>query len=133
MSYSAVRTTLLLALALGTSATVAGCADAAAPNAVDTKIVGNPAPPFALDAVNTKGNVSMASLQGQVVIVDYARPWAWNPLRWLFQPVLARLEPFALDLWRKDLSTWTPPAWADQAKNAQRYFGGLYQKVVITR
>ena len=70
---------------------------------------------------------------GQVVIVDYAKPYAWNPLRWLFQPVLAKLEPFALDLWREDLSTWTPPAWAEQARNARRFFGGLYQKIVITR
>ncbi len=70
---------------------------------------------------------------GRVVIVDYARPYAWNPLRWLFQPVLARLEPFALDLWRRDLSAWTPPAWRDQTKRARRYFGGLYQKVVLTR
>lgn len=70
---------------------------------------------------------------GKLVIVDYARPYAWNPLRWLFQPVLARLEPFALDLWRNDLSTWTPPAWADEASRAKRYFGGLYQMVTLTR
>ncbi len=55
----------LLALCL------AGCADAATPNAVDTKIVGNPAPAFTLDGVNTKGSVSLASLEGQVVIVDF--------------------------------------------------------------
>ena len=30
-----------------------------------------PAPAFSLEAVNTKGTVSMSSLQGQVVIVDF--------------------------------------------------------------
>ncbi|MFO1117223.1 MAG: rhodoquinone biosynthesis methyltransferase RquA [Beijerinckiaceae bacterium] len=70
---------------------------------------------------------------GKLVIVDYARPYAWNPLRWLFQPVLARLEPFALDLWRNDLSAWTPPAWADEASRPKRFFGGLYQMVTLTR
>ncbi|MFZ1101479.1 MAG: hypothetical protein WAN86_01105 [Hyphomicrobiaceae bacterium] len=33
-----------------------------------------------------------------IVIVDYALPRWWNPLRYLWRPVLARLEPFALDL-----------------------------------
>jgi peroxiredoxin len=69
MSYkSALRALPLLVLAaLATSS----CTDAAAPNAVDTKVIGNPAPTFTLDAVNTKGSVSMSSLEGQVVIVDF--------------------------------------------------------------
>ena len=32
-------------------------------------------------------------------------------MRYLFQPVLAKLEPFALDLWRHDLAKWMPTAW----------------------
>ena len=46
---------------------------------------------------------------GKIVIVDYARPRWWHPLRYLWRPLLARLEPFALDLWRRDLAGWLPP------------------------
>ena len=53
------------------AAALVGCTDVASPNAVDAKVVGNPAPGFTLDAVNTKGSVSMSSLEGQVVIVDF--------------------------------------------------------------
>lgn len=70
MSYTPVRALPALFVLLGTTS-AAGCTDAAAPNAVDSKIVGNPAPAFSLAAVNTKGSVSMSSLEGQVVIVDF--------------------------------------------------------------
>jgi len=70
---------------------------------------------------------------GRIVIVDYARPAAWNPMRYLFQPVLARLEPFALDLWRHDLAKWMPKTW-ERARTVRRsYFGGLYQMITIDR
>src|SRR5262249_28491359 len=45
---------------------------------------------------------------GKVVIVDYARPRWWHPLRYLWRPLLAGLEPFALDLWRHELAEWLP-------------------------
>src|SRR6266508_3089179 len=45
---------------------------------------------------------------GRIVIVDYALPSWWNPLRYLWRPLLSRLEPFALDLWRDELSRWIP-------------------------
>ena len=41
---------------------------------------------------------------GKVVIVDYARPFWWHPLRYLLPPFLAALEPFALDLWREGVT-----------------------------
>jgi cytochrome c biogenesis protein CcmG, thiol:disulfide interchange protein DsbE len=65
-----VRLLPLLGL-LSMSIPVVACTDAATPAAVDTKIVGNPAPAFTLNAINTKGSVSMSSLGGQVVIVDF--------------------------------------------------------------
>lgn len=69
---------------------------------------------------------------GRIVIVDYALPERWNPLRYLFRPVLAALEPFALDLWKNEISDWLPPpARATLCRDA--YFGGLYQKLVLTR
>src|SRR5262249_30904493 len=70
---------------------------------------------------------------GKIVIVDYAMPHWWHPLRALWRPVLTHLEPFALDLWRQDLAEWLPePVPAERLRN-ERLFGGLYQKVVITR
>jgi ubiquinone/menaquinone biosynthesis C-methylase UbiE len=69
---------------------------------------------------------------GKVVIVDYARPYWWNPLRYLWRPVLAILEPFALDLWRDDVGAWAPPSNGTQMKS-RRLFGGLYQVVTATK
>jgi ubiquinone/menaquinone biosynthesis C-methylase UbiE len=69
---------------------------------------------------------------GRVVILDYARPHWWNPLRYLWRPVLAILEPFALDLWHDDVSAWMPPSNCARVKS-RRMFGGLYQVVTVTK
>jgi ubiquinone/menaquinone biosynthesis C-methylase UbiE len=68
---------------------------------------------------------------GKIVIVDYALPRWWHPLRYLWRPLLARLEPFALDLWRQEILAWLPPGTRTPRKRS--FFGGLYQQVVITR
>jgi ubiquinone/menaquinone biosynthesis C-methylase UbiE len=70
---------------------------------------------------------------GTLVIVDYARPGVWHPLRYLWLPVLRVLEPFARDLWRRDLAGWLPEPWSRRALNRGSFFGGLYQLVAITR
>ncbi|OGA21977.1 MAG: methyltransferase [Betaproteobacteria bacterium RIFCSPLOWO2_02_FULL_67_26] len=70
---------------------------------------------------------------GKVVFVDYHRPARGNPFRYLMQPVLTLLEPFAMDLWLNDIASWLPPAVRPAAIEKRTYFGGLYQKVVITR
>jgi ubiquinone/menaquinone biosynthesis C-methylase UbiE len=69
---------------------------------------------------------------GKIVIVDYALPRWWHPLRYLWRPLLAALEPFALDLWRHEIAHWLP-ATARTGWRKQSFFGGLYQKIVITR
>jgi len=69
---------------------------------------------------------------GKIVIVDYALPFWWHPIRYLWRPLLALLEPFALDLWRHEIAHWLPAA-ARKTWRKQSFFGGLYQKVVITR
>lgn len=56
-----------------------------------------------------------------------------HPLRPLLRLVLARLEPFALDLWRREIADWLPPDLPVRSLRKQTYFGGLYQKVTITR
>jgi ubiquinone/menaquinone biosynthesis C-methylase UbiE len=70
---------------------------------------------------------------GTVVIVDYARPRWWHPLRYLWRPVLARLEPFALDLWRRDVAQWLPAGRLAGPPRRHSFFGGLYQMLVATR
>jgi len=69
---------------------------------------------------------------GKIVIVDYALPDWWHPLRYLWRPLLAVLEPFALDLWGNEIVRWLPAAARGEWRK-QSFFGGLYQKVVITR
>ena len=69
---------------------------------------------------------------GKVVLVDYHGPGRLHPLRYVFQPVLRVLEPFAIDLWRHHISEWLPAAIRPAQIAKDTYFGGLYQKVVIT-
>jgi ubiquinone/menaquinone biosynthesis C-methylase UbiE len=67
---------------------------------------------------------------GRIVIVDYHRPHALNPLFWAMNGVLRALEPFALDLWRHEVAEWLPRPPA--ALRKRTLFGGLYQELVIT-
>jgi len=67
---------------------------------------------------------------GRIVVVDFALPHWWHPLRYLWRPLLARLEPFALDLWRQELTRWLPHGSRTRLQKVT-FFGGLYQKVVI--
>lgn len=69
---------------------------------------------------------------GKIVIVDYASPRWWHPMRYMLAPVLAFLEPFALDLWRNDIVHWLPSG-VTLAIRRKSFFGGLYQEVVIKR
>jgi ubiquinone/menaquinone biosynthesis C-methylase UbiE len=68
---------------------------------------------------------------GRVVIVDYHRPSVWNPLRYVMHPVLKWLEPFALDLWRNPIERYFPDGFEALESVTTRYFGGMYQKVVV--
>jgi len=70
---------------------------------------------------------------GKIVIVDYALPRRWHPLRYLWRPLLACLEPFALDLWRREIASWLPKGCTVGELRKESFFGGLYQKVVITQ
>ncbi len=70
---------------------------------------------------------------GKVVIVDFARPRWWHPLRYLWLPVLTRIEPFAPDLWQGGPETWLPKSPLIATIERTAYFGGMYQRVVLTR
>ncbi len=69
---------------------------------------------------------------GQLVIVDYHRPKALNPLFWLMKGVLRGLEPYALDLWEGELERWMPPDLVVAERSKRTMFRGLYQILRIT-
>jgi ubiquinone/menaquinone biosynthesis C-methylase UbiE len=70
---------------------------------------------------------------GKLVIVDYHRPAVWHPLRPLMRLVFGRLEPYAMDLWRHGVESFFPATPRPVKMDKQTYFGGLYQKLVLTR
>jgi ubiquinone/menaquinone biosynthesis C-methylase UbiE len=70
---------------------------------------------------------------GRLVVVDYHRPAAWHPARWVMGAVLRWLEPFAWDLWRHPVTHWLPADARPSAVAHDTWFGGLYQRVVFTR
>ena len=69
---------------------------------------------------------------GKIVFVDYHKPVASSPFRYLMVPILTTLEPFAMDMWRGEIQDWLPAGTKAAKVEKQTYFGGLYQKVVIT-
>ena len=69
---------------------------------------------------------------GRVVIVDYHRPHGLNPLYWPMAGVFRTLEPFALDLWRNDVTSWFPPGCRVAEMQKRTFFGGLYQLISVT-
>ncbi len=69
---------------------------------------------------------------GKVIFVDYHRPNWSNPFRYVMIPILTFLEPFALDLWRNDISGWIGKPFGSKKLRKETFFGGLYQKVVVT-
>ena len=68
---------------------------------------------------------------GRVVIVDYHRPARWHPFRPLMRFILRRFEPFAMDLWRHEVREWLPAAVEGRVRK-DTFWGGLYQRLVIT-
>jgi ubiquinone/menaquinone biosynthesis C-methylase UbiE len=70
---------------------------------------------------------------GKVIFVDYHRPHWSNPFRYIMVPILHFLEPFALDVWRKEIIDWVPKGLKPKYYHKETMFGGLYQKVVMTR
>lgn len=70
---------------------------------------------------------------GKLVIVDYHRPARFHPLRPLMHQVFKHLEPYAFDLWAHDVSHFMPAHWTPASVDHRTYFGGQYQKLVLTK
>ncbi len=69
---------------------------------------------------------------GKVIFVDYHGPKRHNPMRYVMKPILTWLEPFAMDLWREELPSFMPEGIRAEQVESEFYFGGLYQKIVLT-
>lgn len=70
---------------------------------------------------------------GKLVIVDYHRPVPLHPLRLLMTWVFRKLEPYATDLWEHEVADFLPAHAKYSVLRKRTWFGGLYQKLVITR
>ena len=70
---------------------------------------------------------------GKVVFVDYHKPHWANPFRYIMMPVFYTLEPFAFGVWKKEIIDWVPAGLRPKKIKKETLFGGLYQKVVMTR
>lgn len=70
---------------------------------------------------------------GRLVIVDYHRPRALHPLYAPMVPILRTLEPFAMDLWRNEVSQWLPVGAKIASPGKRTSFGALYQQVTIVK
>ena len=66
------------------------------------------------------------------VIVDYHRPHPLNPFGLPMTAVLSALEPFALDLWRHEVTEWFPAPRRFLRIEKSTMFGGLYQVLKVT-
>ncbi len=70
---------------------------------------------------------------GKLVIVDYHRPAPLHPLRPLMRQVFRHLEPYAFDLWDHEVPSFLPAGVVPASVEKRTWFGGLYQKLVLTR
>jgi ubiquinone/menaquinone biosynthesis C-methylase UbiE len=70
---------------------------------------------------------------GKLVITEYHQPASLNPLRYLYPLMFSLLEPFALDTWNKNFSEWFQKEFNPAKIRKEIFFGGLYQKIVITK
>jgi len=69
---------------------------------------------------------------GKVVFVDYHKPHWAHPLKLVTSLVFDTLEPFAKDLWTKEIAEFAGYD-SRYTWRKETYFGGLFQKVVATR
>lgn len=70
---------------------------------------------------------------GTILIIEFDKPKWWHPLKYLWLPFLAFLEPFAPDIWKFSAIDWLPADWAKCAIKKTSFFGGFYQRLVITK
>jgi ubiquinone/menaquinone biosynthesis C-methylase UbiE len=71
--------------------------------------------------------------EGRFILAEFAMPRWWNPFRYLWAVFLSIFEPFALDMWRQDIADILPASTKGYRLKQTRYFGGLFQRTVVTK
>jgi len=70
---------------------------------------------------------------GKLIFVDYHRPEWLHPHRYLMPLIFKALEPFAMGMWKTDITDFISTDISLCSVEKKVYFGGLYQKVVIKK
>lgn len=70
--------------------------------------------------------------EGKVIFIDYAQPNYWHPLRYVVRMFNRLYQPFAEKLWDRSIDSFVSDN-LDYVWRRSRYFGGMYQKVVVTK
>lgn len=68
----------------------------------------------------------------KLVLVDYHKPHWAHPLKPLMSMIFTTLEPFAKSFWRSEIRNFSQLQAAFHWQKTT-FFGGMYQKVVVTR
>lgn len=69
---------------------------------------------------------------GKVIFVDYGRPDLMHPLAYLIRMFNRLYQPFAEKLWDREIASYADKD-LDYNWKKQKFLGGLYQRVVVTR
>lgn len=69
---------------------------------------------------------------GKVIFVDYGRPGTLHPLAYIVRMFNRLYQPFAEKLWDREIASYAEKD-LDYNWKKQRFLGGLYQKVVVTK
>jgi len=88
--------------------------------------------PAEIRAKTLREAIRVTKKGGKLIFMDYHKPRAFSPFRYIMVPILSTLEPFAMDLWKKEIIDWAPKNFTPDTLQKNTYFGGLYQKVVMT-
>lgn len=70
---------------------------------------------------------------GKLIFVEFHRPHVFNPFRLWQRLIFFLFEPFATDMWHHELIHYFPVDVKYKILNKTTYFGGLYQKLVVTK
>ncbi len=76
--------------------------------------------------------LSTMSPGGKIIFIDYNKPAWWNPFRIIVQLINRLFQPFAEDLWNKEIKDFVAAKGQFEWKKST-YFGRMYQKVVVRR
>lgn len=69
---------------------------------------------------------------GKVIFVDYGRPNMLHPLAYCIRMFNRLYQPFAEKMWDREIASYAEKD-LDYNWKKQRFLGGLYQKVVVTK